>query len=182
MKVVYWIHLKEHNDITKEGYVGVSTNFEYRMLRHSNKTIKTNSHFAKAIKKYGWDSLVKEIVFKGTSDECFAKEKELRPMFQIGWNEAIGGLGGDRSKFIDYTSRKVHGWKYDKNGSKNPFYGKTHSKEFVEYIKQKKSKYIVYTPDGKFIGFNAVAKFYNINKITAKKWADKKSDWHYESK
>jgi hypothetical protein len=182
VKVVYWIHLKEHTDITKDGYVGVATNFQYRMLRHSNKTIKLDSHFSKAIKKYGWDCLVKEIVFEGTSEECFAKEKELRPKFQIGWNEAIGGLGGDRSAFIDYKKRKNKGWNYDKTGSKNPFYGKTHSKEFVDYIKEKSSKYIVYTPDGRFLGFRSVARFYNISKTTAKKWAENKPDWRYENK
>ena len=41
---------------------------------------------------------------------------------------------------------------------------------------------LVITPDGVFNGFNEVARFYNINKITAKKWASKKAGWSYESK
>lgn len=107
MTVVYWIHLKEHTDISKEGYVGVTGCFDTRMSRHYSLTSTFPSHFGKAIRKYGWDNLVKEIIFEGLTEECFKKELELRPSFQIGWNEAIGGLGGDRSFYIDYKSRKI---------------------------------------------------------------------------
>lgn len=182
MSVVYWVRLKEHLDIYKEGYVGVSFNFKERMERHLLVTTKLDCHFSNSIIKYGWDNLIKEIVFEGSQDECFAKEKELRPSFQIGWNEAAGGLGGDRSKFIDYKKRRNQGWNYDTAGEKNPFWEKKHSLESLKKMSASKCKNIITTPDGIFNGFREVARFYKINKITAKLWCGKKEGWSYENK
>lgn len=182
MTVVYWIHLKEHTDISKEGYVGVTGCFDTRMSRHYSLTSTFPSHFGKAIRKYGWDNLVKEIIFEGLTEECFKKELELRPSFQIGWNEAIGGLGGDRSFYIDYENRKNIGWNYDKTGERNPFFGKQHNDSSKEKMIKTKSKYIITTPDGVFYSFRAVGRHYGINKITAKKRAETSEGWSYVCK
>jgi len=182
MTVVYWIHLKEHTDITKEGYVGVASCFETRASRHKNLTATLDCHFGKAIRKYGWNNLVKEVIFEGTTEECFKKEKELRPYFQIGWNEAIGGLGGDRSFYIDYAKRLNKGWSYDKNGENNPFYGRSHKSGSKDQMTKTKAKHIITTPDGVFYGFRAVGRFYGINKITAKKYAEILEGWSYVCK
>ncbi len=178
---LYWIRLNSHSDIAKEGYVGVSVNFKNRMYRHKKITSQLNCHLGNAINKYGWDNLVKEIIFTGLKDECYLKEYELRSNHQIGWNEAIGGSGGDRSKFIDYKNRTNLGWKYYKNGENNPFYGKEHTKESLKKMSKSKCKTIITTPDGVFYGFRDVARFYKINKITAKKWAFKKEGWKHEN-
>lgn len=180
--IVYWIRLKEHTDITSEGYVGVTINFKSRMYKHYKITSKLNTHLANVIIKYGWNNLIKEIVFEGTKDECYSKEKELRSEYQIGWNEAIGGYGGDTSKFIDYKNRLNKGWNYDSNGENNPFYGKTHTKESINKMSKTKCRTIITTPDGVFYGYRQVARFYKINKITAKLWTTKKEGWSYESK
>lgn len=180
--VVYWIHLKEHTDIATEGYVGVSINFKERMYRHLKITAKLDCHFGNVINKHGWDNLIKEIIFEGTKEECYAKEKELRSSFQIGWNEAIGGYGGDRSKFIDYKSRKNLGWNYDISGYNNPFFNKSHSLESLKKMSKTKCKAIITTPDGIFYGFRDLSRFYKINKITAEKWANKKEGWICEYK
>jgi group I intron endonuclease len=178
---VYWIRLKEHTDITTQGYVGVSFDFFKRMERHKRITSKLQYHLSNAIKKYGWDNLIKEIVFTGAKEECYKKETQLREKANIGWNEAKGGFGGDRSNFINYTTRNHTGWSYNKKGTNNPFYSKKHSKESRNKISKTKSKTIIKTPEGVFYGFNEVARFYNINKITAKKWTIKKEDWCYEN-
>ena len=180
--VVYWIHLKEHTDIAKDGYVGVSVNLKSRMYRHKKITPSLNCHFGNAINKHGWDNLIKEIVFEGLKEQCYAKEKELRSSFQIGWNEAIGGNGGDRSNFIDYKNRINHGWNYNKSGENNPFYGKNHNLETVNKMSITRCSAIITTPDGLFHGYSQVARFYKINKITAKLWDSKKEGWSYESK
>jgi len=180
--LLYWIRLKSHSDIAIEGYVGVTLNFKQCMNEHLKFTSKLNSHFGNAISKYGWDNMIKEIIFEGSSGDCYAKEKELRPKFQIGWNEAIGGLGGDRSIFIDYKSRTNKGWVYNKNGENNPFYGKEHSQKSLKKMSKSKCKNIITTPDGIFYGFREVSRFYKINRITAKKWATDKKDWSYADK
>ena len=125
--VVYWLRLLDHTDPISEGYIGVTSNLAYRLHRHKTKTIKLDTHLARAILKYGWDNIVMDVLYTGTNKECFDKEKVMRPNFQIGWNEAIGGLGGDRSKYIDYRKRKNIGWNYNNLGKNNSFYGKHHS-------------------------------------------------------
>ena len=180
--VVYWIRLLDHVDPSSQGYIGVTNDFNRRLKQHKVKTINNDSHFARAINKYGWNNLVKEVIFEGSSKDCYKKEFELRSKYHIGWNESIGGQGSDKSKFIDYKNRICHGWVYDKNGSNNPFYNKHHSNESKDKIAKNKCMSIITTPDGVFYGFNSVGRFYGIHKVTARKWATFKQGWSYESK
>ena len=174
MNVVYWIHLPEHSDPCVDGYVGVAENFSTRLQRHFQITSRMDTHFARAIRLYGWKNLVKEVIFTGTSKECYVKEAELRPNFQIGWNEAIGGFGGDRSEHIDYAARaKPKGNTNPREGELNPFFGKTHSLKSVETIKRVKAKSVITTPEGTFYGFNDLARHLKVHKATAKKLAIK---------
>lgn len=86
---IYWIYHKDHTDIFSQGYVGVSKNTEARFKRHSKHS--ENQHLKAAIKKYGWDNLVKKIVLIGEETYCYDLESKLRPTRQIGWNIAEGG-------------------------------------------------------------------------------------------
>jgi group I intron endonuclease len=89
---VYWIHLPEHIDMTIDGYIGVAKNFEQRMFAHKScaKTGKEQTLY-KAIRKHGWDCLVKQVVAIASDDYCLELEKKLRPKERIGWNIAVGG-------------------------------------------------------------------------------------------
>ena len=177
---VYWVHLPHHKYIAKEGYVGVAVDVPTRMKRHSTITAQTNTHFGNVIKKYGWENLVKEIIFTGDEVSCYELEKALRPNFQIGWNEAIGGKGGDRSKFIDYSSRpKPIGNKNSKHGQKNPFFGKSHINKTIEKNRIAHAKFVITTENEKFYGFTALAKSLGVHKATAKKIAIKEG-WKIE--
>ena len=86
---VYWVHRPEHTDILRQGYVGISKRFERRIWEHLN--LNQNRHLKNAIKKYGWDSLVKEKVLIGKEDYCLEIEAKLRPADKIGWNLVKGG-------------------------------------------------------------------------------------------
>tara|TARA_R110000868_G_scaffold392300_1_gene662875 strand:+ start:229 stop:831 length:603 start_codon:yes stop_codon:yes gene_type:complete len=86
---VYWVHRPEHTDILRQGYVGISRRFERRIWEHLN--LNQNRHLKNAIKKYGWDSLVKEKVLIGKEDYCLEIEAKLRPADKIGWNLVKGG-------------------------------------------------------------------------------------------
>ena len=89
---VYWIHLPEQTNVTIEGYVGIAINFEQRMFAHKScaKTGKEQTLY-KAIRKYGWDNLIKEIILISNEDYCLEIEKKLRPEPRLGWNIAVGG-------------------------------------------------------------------------------------------
>jgi len=75
--VVYWIHHPKHTDMFSQGYIGVSKNYHSRMLDH--KRGGENAHFTNVVKKYGWDSLVKEILVMAEDDYCLDVEYKLRP-------------------------------------------------------------------------------------------------------
>lgn len=179
---VYWIHLKEHTDIDTQGYVGVAMNFELRMQKHYLKTSRGNTHFGRAIRLYGWKNLIKTVVFEGSDNDCYALEMQLRPKFQIGWNEAIGGSGGDKSAFIDYALReKPIGNRNSKQAELNPFFNKKHSDKSKELNSRAQARSVIKTPYGDFYGFSALARHLGVHKVTAKKQAIKEG-WQIECK
>lgn len=88
---VYWIREATHGDIMTQGYVGVSGNVNQRFSSHKNMERGTNQHLRRAIKKYGWDNLVKSVLLIADKDYCLDIERKLRPADKIGWNLTIGG-------------------------------------------------------------------------------------------
>ena len=102
---LYWIHLPEHTNIETDGYVGV-TRFPSRRFRvHKNST--ENIHLRRAFEKYG-NNIIFEIIYTGSEDICYYKEKELRPKIDIGWNQAIGGgkppISGNVQLYVTFES------------------------------------------------------------------------------
>lgn len=93
-----------------EGYIGVSNNANHRWEYGHNWAVKNNRHenprLMNAIKKHGWNNLVKKVVLIADSDYCYNIEQKLRPSEEIGWNLAIGGGKPPVSKFRgeDYVS------------------------------------------------------------------------------
>lgn len=72
-----------------QGYVGVTNDTKTRWNDHNKRP--SNLHIERAIKKYGWDSLVKEVILISSRDYCLDIEVQLRPKNQIGWNVVLGG-------------------------------------------------------------------------------------------
>lgn len=86
---VYWIHQPDHTDIFTQGYVGISNNIKARWNKH--KQHPKNKHLQNVINKYGWDSLVKEVIIIADTLYCLDIESKLRSIKNIGWNIAEGG-------------------------------------------------------------------------------------------
>jgi len=86
---VYWIRSKDHTDMTSQGYIGVSKNSQLRFAQHFRSS--ENVVLKRAIQKYGWDNLLKEVVLIAKKDYCLDIERKLRPINNVGWNIAIGG-------------------------------------------------------------------------------------------
>jgi hypothetical protein len=74
-----------------QGYIGVSGNVEQRWSSYKYLEKKTNNYLKNAIKKYGWENLVKSVVLVADKDYCLDIEKKLRPADKIGWNLVVGG-------------------------------------------------------------------------------------------
>ena len=86
---VYWIHRPEHTDMFSQGYIGVSNNTKLRWREHETRT--GNLHLQRAIAKYSWDNLVKEVIVIADELYCLAVEFKLRSKDKIGWNIVAGG-------------------------------------------------------------------------------------------
>jgi hypothetical protein len=86
---VYWIHHPEHTDMFSQGYIGVSSNVRARWNRHKREA--QNPHLGNAIKKYGWDTLVKRVLLIADEAYCLMIEAKLRAQDTIGWNIIKGG-------------------------------------------------------------------------------------------
>lgn len=87
--IVYWLHLPEHTNIMTQGYVGVTKDVRQRFMCHRYRT--ENVHLKRAIKKYGWENIVKTTVLIAEKVYCLMVEAKLRAFSKIGWNEACGG-------------------------------------------------------------------------------------------
>jgi hypothetical protein len=182
MSVVYWIRVEEHFDMNSDGYIGVAIDLDSRLVRHRSITSRNDCHFGRAIRYHGWKNMLCDVVFSGADEECYALENKLRPDFQIGWNEAIGGYGGDRSEHINYAARsKPIGNRNSRHGKENPFFGKSHTVEVRQAQAIARAQSVIRTPDGIFFGFNSLARHLKVHKATAKNIAIKQG-WKIESK
>lgn len=135
---VYWIHLPEQTNVAIEGYVGIAMNFEQRMSAHKScaKTGKEQTLY-KAIRKYGWDNLVKEIILISNEDYCFEIEKKLRPTPRIGWNIAIGGeITGSHLKGTKQSEQHLANKKKALMGRVSGMKGKKMPKEAIKKTMQ----------------------------------------------
>jgi predicted GIY-YIG superfamily endonuclease len=91
---IYWLRHKNHSDLFSEGYIGVSINPKERIRHHFKNAIggyHSDKNLSKAIRKYGKDQIVVDILLIGDKEYCYQTEKKLRPNSFIGWNMREGG-------------------------------------------------------------------------------------------
>jgi predicted GIY-YIG superfamily endonuclease len=86
---LYWIHQKDHTDMFTQGYIGITCRLKQRLYRH--KKFTQNTHLKNAVKKYGWDNLVKTVILIADETYCLMVESQLRSLKNIGWNIIEGG-------------------------------------------------------------------------------------------
>ncbi|MEY9867273.1 group I intron endonuclease [Peribacillus sp. B2I2] len=90
-----------------------SLNRRKRQHKHTALTKKSQTFFAKAIRKYGWESFVWGVIDTGTSnDELIEKEKYWVRYYQsnnekFGYNLTEGGDGIDGYKFSEELKKKL---------------------------------------------------------------------------
>ena len=138
MAFVYWIHLAEHTDISKEGYIGfTSKTVDVRLKQHYNaynRKVYAHLPLYRALDKYG-DKIIITTLVEGSDEYCLQVENKLRPDEKIGWNIGTGGfcpsLGITRSeetkKKLSVARKLISKDVLAKHGA--PMQGKKHSEE-----------------------------------------------------
>lgn len=124
-------------------YIGRTNNFERRMIehRHFAYTKKLSSSIYKAIRKYGWDNMTKEIICEVESNQAQKLEEELivaHNSVRKGYNDTYVGAGGDQWKdrrdtneYMEFVS------KMKKINQSNKMHGKSHSNKTLKKLKEK---------------------------------------------
>lgn len=130
--LVYWIHNKEQKNIFEEGYIGITNNFNQRMFSHKSFSKKSDYPIYNAIKKYGWDNIVKEILLISDENYCKLIEKQLRPTKRIGWNLSEGGNLPPNFKGIKQSKEHLKNRCNALKGRVSGFLGKKHSESTKE--------------------------------------------------
>lgn len=91
---IYWLRHIEHTDLFSQGYIGVSVQPKERIRHHfknANNGYHSDKVLSKAIKKYGKDQIVVDILLVADKEYCYKTEQKLRPKSFIGWNMREGG-------------------------------------------------------------------------------------------
>ena len=124
-------------------YIGRTNNFADRLVQHKHCAItkKQKNSLYKAIRKYGWDNMTKEVICEVDSNDAQRIEEEFILAYNSvrkGYNDTFSGGGGDIWKYRRDTIEYMEF--IDKMKSVNSFnrmHGKTHSDEAKQKQKEK---------------------------------------------
>lgn len=126
-------------------YIGRTKNFNGRMAEHKcNALTKENKNsLYKAIRKYGWDNMNKEIICEVTSEQAQQMEEQFIIAYDSvkkGYNDTYNGGGGSRWEGRYDTPEYqmfVEKMKIINKGENNGMYGKTHRVDTLDKLKAK---------------------------------------------
>lgn len=89
--VVYWIKTPEMTFYDKEGYIGVTSNLKNRLSQHKNCCNNMDENYkSEFLEQFNSGNCNVAILFTGSRHDCYQKEYELRPNYNIGWNTRCG--------------------------------------------------------------------------------------------
>ena len=135
---VYTVY-KHTNKINNKVYIGITSMSPPSKRWNNGYGYYHNLHFDSAIKKYGWSNFEHEILFEQLSkEEAEQKEIELIKYYNscnsnYGYNIATGGLTG----IAFHSDESKEKMSINKSGEKNPMFGKHHTEETKEKIRQR---------------------------------------------
>jgi group I intron endonuclease len=126
-------------------YIGRTNNFDGRMAEHKCNALTKNSKNSlhKAIRKYGWDNMTKEIICEVETENSQKMEEQFIIAYDSvrkGYNDTYNGGGGSRWEGRRDTKEYaefIEKMKIINGGSNNGMYGKNHSTESKQKLKEK---------------------------------------------
>ena len=139
----------KHTTPSNKVYIGITCKSANTRWRNGAGYI-TNEHFYNAIKKYGWDNIKHEILYKNlTKKDACEKEIELIKKYKstnndYGYNNSTGGEYGSSGRILSKESKKkisdkLKGIKRTKEQCENiseAHIGLKHSEQQKQKIKQ----------------------------------------------
>jgi group I intron endonuclease len=172
---MYGIIYKATNIINGKSYIGQTTKpLEKRIGMHYNESMshRSNTHFHKALRKYGIDKFKFEILTAGCSQDDLnmleIKNISYYNTFKNGYNSTKGGDGKSGYKFSKFSKQKLS---KSHSGENNYLYGKHHNKSTKNKISiankgrlvgkkhSSSQKYIIITPCGEEIVVHGLREF-----------------------
>ena len=140
-----YIHI---NNINNKKYIGMTCDINSRFGKNGKGYLHINKDgqflqpaFANAINKYGWENFSHKILYDNLlKEEADELEKKLIKEYDTqnpinGYNIRNGGSNGHLSEETKEKLKEAMKDKY--NGKNNPFYGKQHSQETKDLLRQK---------------------------------------------
>ncbi len=160
---------KATNKVNDKVYIGQTLyplNIRISQHKHEANRKYKNSHFYKAIRKYGIESFEWSILGEYAIDKLNKAEIKMIERFDSFYNGYNLTIGGDGVKGLEGKNHPFYGrslpvktinkiketFKKNKTvvGKNNPMYGKKHTKKTkIKMSKAKKSYWLIIFPDGK---------------------------------
>ena len=120
----------KHTSPSGKVYIGITRRSPRTRWGSDGTRYKNNHHFYNAICKYGWDSFTHEVLISGLDGDTAGElEKKLIRFYnsanpEHGYNNTWGGEHGKMADHVNEENRRRGKMLI---GTKNPFYGKTHT-------------------------------------------------------
>jgi group I intron endonuclease len=126
-------------------YIGRTNNFDGRMAEHKCNALtkQAKNSLYKAIRKYGWDTMIKEIICEVEHNQSQQMEEQFILAYDSvkkGYNDTYNGGGGSRwegrydtQEYMDFVAKM----KEINAGENNGMYGKTHRADTLDKLKEK---------------------------------------------
>lgn len=136
-----------HTTPSNKKYIGITMQEPNKRWASGFGYIES-SYFYNAIKKYGWENIEHRILIHGlTKEQAINWEKKLIKYHKSN-NRKYGynlTKGGECTQF-NYSTRLKMSKTHGKFGEENPFYGKRHTEETKQKIREKLQKPDSYKP------------------------------------
>lgn len=112
---------------------------------------------------------------KGEVDHKFLKGNK-HPLFEKGHTQITKRKISENSKKLIHTEETKRKISESMKGKNNHFYGKKHTKETIEKLRQKSKSKKVQTPKGLFNSLAAAGRYYNTSYVTIRERCKSKSN------